>query len=71
MVPRAVKAGWKYWALVVPEDFMAKVNMKEFVDSYLDQGLKIAVFTDPVEAQKWLEICDLPPNEWIGRLSKK
>ncbi len=30
--PRAVKAGWKYWALVVPTDFMGRVNMKEFVE---------------------------------------
>jgi hypothetical protein len=67
--PRAVKAGWKYWALVVPDDFMARVNMNEFVDSYLNQGLRIAVFTDTEEAMKWLKICDLPPNEWIGRLS--
>jgi hypothetical protein len=67
--PRAVKAGWKYWALVVPDDFMGRVNMKEFVDSYLDQGLRIAVFTEPEEARKWLTIIDLPPSEWIGRLS--
>jgi hypothetical protein len=67
--PRAVKAGWKYWALVVPQDFMGRVNMNEFVESYLDQGLRIAVFVEPEEAMKWLEICDLPPNEWINRLS--
>jgi hypothetical protein len=67
--PRAVKAGWKYWALVVPEDIMARMNLKEFVDSYLEQGLQIAVFTEPEEAMKWLTICDLPPNERIGRLS--
>ncbi len=58
--PRAIKAGWKYWALVVPEDFMARVNMKEFVDSYLDQGLRIEVFTEPEEALQWLTNCDLP-----------
>lgn len=68
--PRAVEAGWKYWALVVPDDFMGRVNMTEFVDSYLDQGLRIAVFVTPEEAMKWLVICDLPPNEWIGRLSE-
>lgn len=67
--PRAVKAGWKFWALVVPLDFMGKVNMSEFVESYFEQGLRIAVFTEPDEAMKWLTICDLPPNEWIGRLS--
>ena len=67
--PRAVKAGWKYWALVVPQDILAQMNLREFVDSYFEQGLRIAVFDDPEEAMKWLIICDLPPSEWIGRLS--
>ncbi len=58
--PRAVKAGWKYWALVVPQNIIGKMNMKEFVDSYLDQGLRIAVFSKPDEAMKWLEKADLP-----------
>ncbi|GAB4425152.1 MAG: hypothetical protein Fur0044_23240 [Anaerolineae bacterium] len=67
--PRAVNAGWKFWALVVPEDLMARMNLKEFVDSYYEQGLRIGVFTKPEEAMEWLMICDLPPSEWIGRLS--
>ena len=61
--PRAVKAGWKYWALVVPQDFMARVNMKEFVDSYLDQGLTIKVFTHPDDAMQWLTICEDLPSQ--------
>lgn len=60
--PWAVKAGWKYWALVVPDDIMARLNLKEFVDSYLDQGLVIKVFTKPEEAMKWLLICDHLPK---------
>jgi hypothetical protein len=61
--PRAVKAGWVYWALVVPQDIMARLNLKEFVDSYLDQGLRIRVFSKPEEAMKWLLICDNLPKE--------
>lgn len=53
--PRVMKAGWKFWALVVPEDMAGRINMKQFVDSYHDQGLRIMVFTDPTEAMKWLE----------------
>lgn len=67
--PRAIKAGWKYWALVVPQNMLARMNMKEFVDSYFEQGLRIGVFIEPEEAMRWLKICDLPPHEWIGRLS--
>lgn len=53
--PRVLQAGWKFWALVVPEDIMARMNLKQFVDSYYEQGLRIMVFTDPVEAKGWLE----------------
>jgi hypothetical protein len=60
--PRAIKAGWKYWALVVPQDILGRMNMKEVVDSYFEQGLRIAVFTNPEDALKWLKVCDLPPQ---------
>ena len=60
--PRAVKAGWKYWALVVPHETVARMSMKDVIDSYFEQGLRIAVFTDPEDALKWLSICDLPPQ---------
>lgn len=53
--PRVLQAGWKFWALVVPEDIMARMNLKQFVDSYFEQGLRIMVFTDPKEAMEWLE----------------
>lgn len=60
--PRAVRAGWKYWALVVPQDLMARMNMKQFVDSYLDQGLRIMVFSKPEKAMEWLITCDKTPK---------
>jgi len=60
--PRAVRAGWKYWALVVPQDIMGRMNMKEFVDSYLDQGLRIMVFSKPEKAMEWLIACDKAPQ---------
>lgn len=52
--PRSVQAGWKYWALVVPENIYAQLNLKEFTDSYSQQGLRIMVFVDPEAAMKWL-----------------
>ena len=52
--PRAMKGGWKYWALVVPADVLGKINMKEFIDMYWEKGLRIMVFVDPAEAWKWL-----------------
>ncbi len=54
-LPAAVAAGWKYWALVVPDDFMARVNMTEFVDSFYAKGIRIMVFTDLDKAEQWLQ----------------
>lgn len=56
--PRAIEAGWKYWALVVPQDLLARMNMKQFVDSYIDQGLRVMVFSQPESAMDWLAACD-------------
>jgi len=53
-LPRAVKAGWKYWALVVPDTVVARMNMVEFVESFYALGVRVAVFTDVDEAMKWL-----------------
>jgi hypothetical protein len=52
--PRALQAGWKYWALVVPKNILAQMNLKEFVDTYHEQGLRIMVFSDPRDAMQWL-----------------
>jgi hypothetical protein len=53
--PRSIKAGWKFWALVVPESVKARMNLKEFVDLYFQKGLRIMVFTQLDEAMEWLE----------------
>ncbi len=57
-LPRAVAAGWKYWALVVPDDVKGRINMAEFVDSFYNIGIRIMVFTNPNEAMMWLENVD-------------
>jgi hypothetical protein len=53
-LPRVIKAGWKYWALVVPHDAKARMNMVEFVGSFYDQGVRVMVFTDLAPAMEWL-----------------
>lgn len=53
-LPRAVAAGWKYWALIVPDDLMARLNMSEFVESFYNKGIRIMVFTDHHQAWSWL-----------------
>ena len=50
--PQAVQSGWKFWALVVPQDILGRMNMKEFVDEYYEKGLRIMVFNNPEEAMQ-------------------
>ena len=52
--PRVVEAGWQYWALVMPADVMAILNLKEFVESYRTFGLQVMVFKDPEPGLDWL-----------------
>lgn len=56
--PKALEAGWKYWALIVPADIMARMNMKEFTDSFTQQGIRIMVFSDPEKGLEWLTSVD-------------
>jgi hypothetical protein len=53
--PQVRDAGWKYWALVVPDDVMGRLNLVEHTEFYFQRGIRIMVFTDPDEALKWLE----------------
>lgn len=54
-LPAAVEAGWKYWALVVPHDVAARMNMAEFVESFYNMGVRVMVFVDVDDAMHWLE----------------
>lgn len=53
-IPKAIAAGWKYWALVVPDDVRARVNMSKYIDSLFELGLRMMVFSDPDEALTWI-----------------
>ena len=52
--PRVLGAGWKYWAIVLPEKVVGQMNMQRFIQPYSEQGLTVQVFKDPEEAMKWL-----------------
>lgn len=52
--PRVVNAGWKYWALVMPQKIVGQMNMKAIVDDYARQGVVVRVFSDPEKAMQWL-----------------
>lgn len=53
--PQAKEAGWKFWALVVPEDMMARMNLKQIIEHYSERRVRIMVFTSLEQALPWLE----------------
>ncbi|MCA9907720.1 MAG: hypothetical protein KC519_03660 [Anaerolineae bacterium] len=53
--PRVVAAGWQYWAIVMPDKAVGKMNMQRFIDLYAEQGLTIDIFDDANDALAWLE----------------
>lgn len=52
---RAFNAGWKYWAIVMPDKVVGQMNMNRIMKRNIEMGLTIKVFEDPDEALKWLE----------------
>ncbi len=54
-LPKAIAAGWKYWALVVPSSVKGRMNMNEFMEMFFEKGVRVMVFTEPDEAMEWLE----------------
>jgi len=52
--PRCIKAGWKFWAIVLPEKTIGRMNMKGFVSQFAAAGVTTLVFSDPDEALQWL-----------------
>lgn len=53
--PRVLNAGWKYWAIVMPEKVIGQMNIKRFVSDYARAGISANLFSDPSEAMRWLE----------------
>jgi hypothetical protein len=53
--PAVIAAGWKYWAIVQPENVIAKLRMDKLAEVYSKLGVTVQFFGDPEEAMKWLE----------------
>ncbi|MBS2032998.1 MAG: hypothetical protein JST54_34315 [Deltaproteobacteria bacterium] len=54
--PKVQAAGWKYWAIVLPEKIVGQMNMKRFADMYKDLGITAKMFSKPEDALLWLEL---------------
>jgi hypothetical protein len=55
--PRAAKAGWKYWAIIMPEKIVGKMTVQKLADSYSARGVQTRIFSSTEEGKKWLETC--------------
>lgn len=53
-LPNAIKAGWKYWALVQPESVISQMNLRQLVKSFVDMGVTVQVFSNPEDGFLWL-----------------
>lgn len=56
--PRAIKAGFKFWAIVIPSKSSAKLQMTMFASEYKKRGVTVQIFEDVDNAIKWLESCE-------------
>jgi hypothetical protein len=53
--PRTMQAGWKYWAVVVPQEIAAAGTLRPVIEMLYDLGLRMRVFTNIEEATAWLD----------------
>jgi hypothetical protein len=53
--PRMVKAGWKYWAIMMPDRLVGKMSMKHLISEYSEVGVTVEIFDDVDLALKWLD----------------
>ena len=56
--PRVIKAGFSFWAIVVPESAIGSIQMKRFADEYRKRGVTVESFHSINDAMAWLESCD-------------
>jgi hypothetical protein len=52
--PKTIQAGWKFWAIVMPEKVVAQVSMKSLAKEHAEHGLTTMMFSDLDKASDWL-----------------
>jgi hypothetical protein len=53
--PRMVAAGWRYWAIVIPNDPIGQLSLRRFLRTYQERNVTGEIFTEPDAALTWLE----------------
>jgi len=52
--PRTIEAGWKYWAIIAPDEIKARASMRGFIEDYFNKGVRINLFANVEDAKNWL-----------------
>jgi hypothetical protein len=52
--PQMIEAGWKYWAVVMPETAAGRMNLRRRIKVYGERGVTVQIFADPDHAMEWL-----------------
>jgi hypothetical protein len=52
--PRIIDAGWKYWAILMPEKNAGKVNFQCIIDMFSMESISIKIFKNNKKALNWL-----------------
>ena len=54
-LPRAIKAGWKYWAMLPPVKARGRINIERLTGFVVEQyKITVEIFTNPDDAWTWL-----------------
>jgi hypothetical protein len=53
--PRIIKAGWKYYAMVLAPKVIAAMRQASLVEYFKSKGVTAEMFTELKEAEKWLD----------------
>lgn len=53
--PRAIQAGFRYWAVISPSKGLGKIQMRRFIQEFADRGVEVKMFEDPSQALEWLK----------------
>lgn len=54
-LPRVVRSGFKYWAIVLPTAAIGKLNMRRLASEHSRRGITSSVFEAPEDAFDWLK----------------
>ena len=54
-IPAALKAGWRFWAIVLPTSVIGTMQYNQMAEELGKLGLKVELFVNINDAMKWLK----------------